>query len=1200
MNPAEETAQNILTPVDDPATLDELHSEKTQMLAQASQMDDLFRAIDEVQGTREVEVPVEGAAREEEEKRGRNKGPTNVERGTPGMAARAATDVAHGVVEAPSQILGGVIDAVNEVSDMAQEAGEWLNRNVADLGTIAFTDEGIQFLSQEEIDAGGGIENAAQLPTTPEADSTTGGVVRVIAQFAAPFAKLGKLKLFTKMREAGVAGRITSDAIRGALTDFAVFDPHEQRLSDLIQSVPELQNPVTEFLQADEDDPKLVGRLKQALEGIVPGVLIDTVAEGLGRGIKTLKSARKAKAAIEQLDEVQVMRETAEAQRGTIKGLLGDPDAPAFQIKQLDVSPEDLAKGAKEAAPEGQDIFVNWSRIDSPDDVKGIIQEMANLGQEGVDKARRGVVGWQQTKLDAEQLDAWSILAERRKGQPLNNAQTVAVRELWARSGAKLAELTDAVVADPSDINKIAFRKMLAVHNAVQEQVIAARTETARALNAWKIPAGDNVAFAGQVDQLRSLLDTDTTTEQIATRLKLLKDAGMTKEADAFVYGSSWAKTGDAVAQLWYFSLLSGPKTHMRNAISNVAVTLNEMLERKAANIIGKVMGTHNVPDGEMAAQMFGLIQGVRDAFKISAKGRQLIGQSLKQRTTQPIQEGAEEFGTVYRAMATNQSGIGIGKVELPRIGAFSSEKLGLDKTSNAGRVMDFIDTVTTMPGRMLGAADEAFKSFNYGMELNAQAFRRATQEFHSGQITDIKSRVTELLADPDEAMRMAASTRAQINTFTDTPLNTGPWKAFKAVGEVPVLGKIILPFRRTPYDIAVYTFQRTPLAPLVKQWREAIKRGGADADIAWAKFLVGNSILLTMADLAMNGDITGEGPTHHGQRATERRAGIQGSSVRVQVGENEDGSPQYRYFSYRGLEPMATSLGISANIVDILKNTDWEDDNAEVDELVIAASMAIANQLTSQTYMSGVSEFFNAMSDPQRYGESWWNRLAGAAIPTGVAEIARTSDPYLRAVYDMSDSIKARTPGMSKELPFKRDAWGRKITRESGLGSFYDAVSPIYSKSEKVEPIDLELQRLEAWVGKPGRRMSFDGVTVAMDRYPKEYDRLVTLRGQEVTEDINGAPIRAGNFVSSGENMLTELNMLVTGKHPFFPKDLWEMLTDGPDGGKAQQIRAIIREFGNAAKDHLLLEAPELKAEVDDRKDKQAVKYKFLEGVMP
>ena len=76
--------------------------------------------------------------------------------------------------------------------------------------------------------------------------------------------------------------------LKGAVADFSVFDPHEARLSDLIEEVPALKNPVSEFLAADPEDSAAEGRLKNAAEGLGLGVLTD----GLILSLRTLRAAR--------------------------------------------------------------------------------------------------------------------------------------------------------------------------------------------------------------------------------------------------------------------------------------------------------------------------------------------------------------------------------------------------------------------------------------------------------------------------------------------------------------------------------------------------------------------------------------------------------------------------------------------------------------------------------------------------------------------------------------------------------------------------------------------------------------------------------------------------------------------------------------------------------------------------------------------
>lgn len=136
-------------------------------------------------------------------------------------------------------------------------------------------------------------------------DTLVGGAVEAITQFLIPFGAAQKgIKLARVAASApaavrglanltGAGGQIARAAVSGAAADFLAFDGHEERLSNLIQRVPGLRNPVTDFLEADQDDSELVGRLRNVLEGAALGVFADGIAEGL----KAIRAARKARAA---------------------------------------------------------------------------------------------------------------------------------------------------------------------------------------------------------------------------------------------------------------------------------------------------------------------------------------------------------------------------------------------------------------------------------------------------------------------------------------------------------------------------------------------------------------------------------------------------------------------------------------------------------------------------------------------------------------------------------------------------------------------------------------------------------------------------------------------------------------------------------------------------------------------------------------
>lgn len=1079
----------------------------------------------------------------------------------------------------PIEALGGALDAVDESFGAIRDISESGNAALMEMGIpgLVFGGEGglvsmttdAQQLAETD-DIGGMLPDIG--------DPEDAGLARNVGKFLTGFVGAGKLLkplgAFRALGEGGRGAQAAQAAIKGGIADFAVFDEMDNAVDGLIESFPSLDAVLPDFLEADEEDPAVVNRLRNTLFGLGMGGATDSVMAGL----RLARSGRFARPALKEADKVLDQAQTvATTQKTQIAENLGDPDAVEL-----------VTRSAPTSGGEPGGVMVNWARIDSSDDVKQVIQEMADSFSDGIDTARRGSQTFEETARLAQEEDAWRLLSERSHGSTFNAEQTLAVRNLWTSSGRKVLELAQKVQAGGSLADEVSFRKMLAVHATIQEQVVAARTETARALSQWRIPAGESDQFLGGMEVLMTQLDMDRSTKNMAESITTLTAMGRTDAADAFVYSagrmgklSKYAtNASDMIRQLYYASLLSGPHTHARNIISNTGMLGLNAVERKGAALLGKALGGQNVPDGEASAMMHGTVQGFRDAFRVSAQARQTA-----------VAEGRRAHTPVVDAFLTGESGKGVGKVDAKAIGAFSSEKLRLDPTSPVGRVFDWIDTATSIPTRGLMAADEVYKTSNFRAEIHARAFRQAHKEMEAGQIQagdEFMDRLTTLTNNPDESMRLHALNHAETSTFTNRPEDTSFWRGARHVARIGVLGKMILPFSRTPYNLAIESFQRLPMAPLTKKWRDDILAGGARGDIAWSKFLTGNALLLVMGDFALSGYITGENKglsDGSGKRQTKGRLGDRAMTIRTSL------EPGARRFSYRGLEPFSSTIGIAASAVEILQSEDFEDEDNDALDVTVAATLAIMSQLTSANYMSGMTALIEALSDPTRYGESYFERLLSPVVPTGVAQITRAQDPIIREVNEYLDAIKARTPGLSDSLPPRRDFHGRAMSRESGLGTLYDSLSPVYSSKADVEPIDIELNRLEAWVGKPSKNTSFDGVNVNLKTMPEIYDRYLTLAGNDLTENEFGGPIMVPSigYVSEGQGRMDELNAIVSGNHSFSAK--YEMGSDGADGDKAAFIRAIVNAYNGEARKRLLEDFPELRAEVQSRADEKPVR---------
>lgn len=121
------------------------------------------------------------------------------------------------------------------------------------------------------------------LSELPEAETTPGDIVRPTVKFLAAFVPATKM-----MSLLGTAGAVSRGAsslgmseslaaavgtaaqveIAGLVAGQAVFDPHEERLSNLLQEVPGLE-PIFSQIAADPDDPEVLARAKLAVEDLV-------------------------------------------------------------------------------------------------------------------------------------------------------------------------------------------------------------------------------------------------------------------------------------------------------------------------------------------------------------------------------------------------------------------------------------------------------------------------------------------------------------------------------------------------------------------------------------------------------------------------------------------------------------------------------------------------------------------------------------------------------------------------------------------------------------------------------------------------------------------------------------------------------------------------------------------------------------------
>ena len=181
----------------------------------------------------------------------------------------------------------------------------------------------------------------------PRPTTAAGQVVDDITQFGVGLVGAGKFTAATKagkyLAKKGTKGKIAKTTMDSAISSSVAHNPYEERLSDIVQSIPALENPVTDFLQADDDDGILERRLKMAGEDIALGLGIEGVLT-MAKAAKRLRKGEDPKvveeettsALAETTEKVKRQRTTAQKKRNA------DVQAAKREQKRIDAA---VAKG---------------------------------------------------------------------------------------------------------------------------------------------------------------------------------------------------------------------------------------------------------------------------------------------------------------------------------------------------------------------------------------------------------------------------------------------------------------------------------------------------------------------------------------------------------------------------------------------------------------------------------------------------------------------------------------------------------------------------------------------------------------------------------------------------------------------------------------------------------------------------------------
>jgi hypothetical protein len=690
------------------------------------------------------------------------------------------------------------------------------------------------------------------------------------------------------------------------------------------------------------------------------------------------------------------------------------------------VDPETILRQREEDKEAFKAANIRLDKIDGTAEIRNALKAAAE-SMEGFDEARRGVVTHEETQKLANEMDMpVDQLLARRKGQAFNAHELFAARAMLVASADNLVELAEKADGG-SDADLIAFRRAWVRHVAIQEQVSGLTAEAGRALNQFKLLAKGGADLNARM--MKELIETHGGREDAeGVARAILGLSGDPARMNRFARNAMKPTWRDKLYELWINGLLSGPATHVVNAVSNTLTAVGQLPEYALASGIGKARSlskpdTDRILRSEVGARAAAMISGTKEAARLAAE-----------------------------ALRTGEGSDVMSKIEARTQRAISGKK----------------GEIVRIPSRLLIASDEFYKGVARRMELAAQAAKMATKEGLTGDA--YKARVAELVAEPTDDMIEQAMDFARYSTF-QRPLGEKGRAISNLVNKIPGM-RLIVPFMRTPANIFKFAIERTPAAPILKEVRDDLAAGGPRRDLAMARIMLGTGVMITAMAMAAAGALTGGDPDDDDARRLLRAKGWQPYSVKI--GDT--------YYSYQRLDPIATVLGLSADLLG--QHEDMSD--AEREKAFGNIFKAVLGQLKNKTFLSGIGDLLNAIDDTDRFGPQFIGRLAGTIVPTGVAQVANALDPTVRDVRSVPERIQSRIPGLSDNLMPKRDIFGRVITREGGVGP--DVMSPFWTARDQRDSVVAELLRAGVNVNVPSRRVG--GVELTAEQYD-EYQAL-------------------------------------------------------------------------------------------------------------
>jgi len=629
----------------------------------------------------------------------------------------------------------------------------------------------------------------------------------------------------------------------------------------------------------------------------------------------------------------------------------------------------------------------------------------------------------------------------------------------------------------------------------------------------------------------------------------------------------------DMPTEYWMNSILSGPKTQMVNIMGNALTQVWTTLEAVAGGIAS---GNTDVVKAVLASWSDG------EMFKEAAK---FSKQAFKEQDNL-LDPSNRAFEEGQRAAITGQR--------------LQEGPLGNIVSDSAKDSIDKYAQFIRLPSRLLLTSDEFFKQLAYrraarlkaamsGIEqgirdprdlaahitktvdgIVTEGGRMMSEEGlvrEAGIIADKKGLKGKDKADfiikykddnfnPDSsALMQYAAEEAQYLTFTKELQDKTLGKVLQeATNKLPYL-RLVIPFVRTPTNILKFAFERTPFVVALKEERQKLFSEFNSPDPilkarARGKAVSAGVTVGALIDVAYNNRefITGGGPSNEREKEALMATGWRPYSIKI--GDT--------YFSYQRLDPVATPLGVVADIVETGVREEKDFNETNVEHMATALMLALTRNATNKSYLAGIQMWADALGDPDRYVEKLGRNYAGSFVPNLISQMSDYDTQAIKEARSVADVIKKKL-GFRGSLDTKRNVLGEEYQAEQWMGTGF--INPIQLSTKKDDPILNEMASLNHAFRQPRPELGgqIDLLEYENDKGQSAHDRRLELLK---TVKIGGLTLRQS------------LNKLIKSRAY---QNLSPESEPGLPSPRIGKINSLLTKYRKAALRSTLREYPEL-----------------------